>query len=124
MRCPFCGNADTQVKDSRASEDGAAIRRRRACPDFRGRFTTFERVALQWRASLANINDRESLLANPDAIELPVNQIESNHVLVAEIDKACVGFACVQPRPDNDTELDGLFCGSQIVEIRLGPRVG
>jgi transcriptional repressor NrdR len=47
MRCPFCGNADTQVKDSRASEDGAAIRRRRACPDCGGRFTTFERVQLR-----------------------------------------------------------------------------
>ncbi len=47
MRCPFCGNADTQVKDSRASEDGAAIRRRRACPDCAGRFTTFERVQLR-----------------------------------------------------------------------------
>ena len=47
MRCPFCGNADTQVKDSRASEDGTAIRRRRACPDCGGRFTTFERVQLR-----------------------------------------------------------------------------
>ena len=47
MRCPFCGNADTQVKDSRASEDSTAIRRRRACPDCGGRFTTFERVQLR-----------------------------------------------------------------------------
>lgn len=47
MRCPFCGNADTQVKDSRPSEDGAAIRRRRLCPSCGGRFTTFERVQLR-----------------------------------------------------------------------------
>jgi transcriptional repressor NrdR len=47
MRCPFCGNEDTQVKDSRSSEDGAAIRRRRSCPDCAGRFTTFERVQLR-----------------------------------------------------------------------------
>ena len=47
MRCPYCGNADTQVKDSRPSEDGAAIRRRRHCPDCGGRFTTFERVQLR-----------------------------------------------------------------------------
>ncbi len=52
MRCPFCGNADTQVKDSRASEDNAAIRRRRACPDCGGRFTTFERVQLRELAVL------------------------------------------------------------------------
>ena len=47
MRCPFCGNADSQVKDSRSSEDGAAIRRRRLCPECGGRFTTFERVQLR-----------------------------------------------------------------------------
>ena len=47
MRCPFCGNPDTQVKDSRPSEDNTAIRRRRVCPDCGGRFTTFERVQLR-----------------------------------------------------------------------------
>jgi len=47
MRCPFCGFEDTQVKDSRPSEDGAAIRRRRACSKCDARFTTFERVQLR-----------------------------------------------------------------------------
>lgn len=47
MRCPFCGHAESQVKDSRPSEDGAAIRRRRMCPECGGRFTTFERVQLR-----------------------------------------------------------------------------
>jgi len=47
MRCPFCGHDDTQVKDSRPSEDNAAIRRRRHCPECGGRFTTFERVQLR-----------------------------------------------------------------------------
>ena len=47
MKCPFCGNPDTQVKDSRPSDDGAAIRRRRSCPQCSGRFTTFERVQLR-----------------------------------------------------------------------------
>ena len=47
MRCPFCGHAESQVKDSRPSEDGAAIRRRRSCPECGGRFTTFERVQLR-----------------------------------------------------------------------------
>jgi len=47
MRCPYCGSEDTQVKDSRPAEDGAAIRRRRICPDCGGRFTTFERVQLR-----------------------------------------------------------------------------
>src|SRR6201985_575423 len=47
MRCPFCGELESQVKDSRPSEDGAAIRRRRFCPACGGRFTTFERVQLR-----------------------------------------------------------------------------
>lgn len=47
MRCPFCGNNDTQVKDSRPTEDNASIRRRRYCPACGSRFTTFERVHLR-----------------------------------------------------------------------------
>ena len=47
MRCPYCGALDTQVKDSRPTEDASAIRRRRICPDCGGRFTTFERVQLR-----------------------------------------------------------------------------
>lgn len=47
MRCPYCGGEDTQVKDSRPTEDGAAIRRRRICSSCGGRFTTFERVQLR-----------------------------------------------------------------------------
>ena len=47
MRCPFCGNDDTQVKDSRPAEENSAIRRRRFCPACGSRFTTFERVQLR-----------------------------------------------------------------------------
>lgn len=47
MRCPFCGEDDTQVKDSRASEDGSTIRRRRLCTSCGSRFTTFERIQLR-----------------------------------------------------------------------------
>ena len=47
MRCPFCSNEDTQVKDSRPTEDNTAIRRRRFCPSCGARFTTFERIQLR-----------------------------------------------------------------------------
>ena len=47
MRCPYCGSTNTQVKDSRPSEDHTTIRRRRVCADCGGRFTTFERVQLR-----------------------------------------------------------------------------
>jgi transcriptional repressor NrdR len=47
MKCPFCGNEDTQVKDSRSTEDNSAIRRRRFCAACGARFTTFERIQLK-----------------------------------------------------------------------------
>ena len=47
MRCPYCTSAESQVKDSRPTDDGSAIRRRRVCSDCGGRFTTFERVQLR-----------------------------------------------------------------------------
>jgi transcriptional repressor NrdR len=47
MRCPYCASENSQVKDSRPTEEGVSIRRRRICPDCGGRFTTFERVQLR-----------------------------------------------------------------------------
>ena len=65
--------------------------------------------ALQWRASLANPGDRDSLLANPDAMVLTIEQITDGHVFVAERGGVIVGFAAVLPRPDGNAELDALF---------------
>jgi transcriptional repressor NrdR len=59
MRCPFCGHDDSQVKDSRPSEDNSAIRRRRHCPACGGRFTTFERVQLRELVVVKKNNRRE-----------------------------------------------------------------
>jgi len=59
MRCPFCGNNDTQVKDSRPTEDDSAIRRRRFCTGCGARFTTFERVQLRELTVLKKNNRRE-----------------------------------------------------------------
>ena len=60
MICPFCGNEDTQVKDSRPAEDGAAIRRRRLCGQCEARFTTFERVQLR-EITIVKRNGRRSI---------------------------------------------------------------
>ncbi len=67
MHCPFCGFEDTQVKDSRTTEDGSAIRRRRYCTQCKGRFTTFERVQMRElfvrKSSGANrLFDRDKLI--------------------------------------------------------------
>lgn len=59
MRCPFCGHQDTQVKDSRPTEDGNAIRRRRFCPECGARFTTFERVQLRELTVIKSNGDRQ-----------------------------------------------------------------
>jgi GNAT superfamily N-acetyltransferase len=64
---------------------------------------------LQRRASLANEGDRAALLAHPDAIELPMEQIVGGRVWVAESEGRPAGFAVILPRTDGDTELDGLF---------------
>jgi N-acetylglutamate synthase-like GNAT family acetyltransferase len=64
---------------------------------------------LQLRASLTNPGDRDALLANPDAIEVPIAQITTGRVFVAEWNGKIVGFAAVEPRSDGDTELDALF---------------
>ena len=65
--------------------------------------------ALQWRASLANSDYRDLLLANPDAIALPVEHIADGHVFVAQREGVIVGFAAVLTRPDGNAELDALF---------------
>ena len=91
MRCPFCGELESQVKDSRPSEDGAAIRRRRLCPECGGRFTTFERVQLRELTILKRSGrrapfDREKLVrsisiaarkrpVDPERVERMVNAI-------------------------------------------------
>ncbi|MEA3060708.1 MAG: transcriptional repressor NrdR [Sphingomonadales bacterium] len=59
MRCPFCSHENSQVKDSRPTEDGASIRRRRQCEDCGARFTTFERVQLRDLNVLKSGNRRE-----------------------------------------------------------------
>ena len=91
MRCPYCGSLDTQVKDSRPTDDSAAIRRRRVCPDCGGRFTTFERVQLREltvvkRSGRRTVFDRDKLQTSievalrkravaPERIERMVNGI-------------------------------------------------
>ena len=76
--------------------------------------------ALQTRASLNNAGDREILLANPDAIELPLGQIAAGWVFVAERQGAIAGFSAVLPRPDGEADLDGLFVEPKIWRSGVG----
>jgi transcriptional repressor NrdR len=109
MRCPFCGHAESQVKDSRPSEDGAAIRRRRSCPECGSRFTTFERVQLRELTIIKRSGrrapfDREKLVrsisvairkrpVDPERVEQLVNGIvrQLENLGETEIASAVVG---------------------------------
>ena len=76
--------------------------------------------ALQMRASLNNRGDRDALLANPNAIELPEAQIASGQVFVAEKDGSILGFAAVLDRADGNSELDGLFVEPSLWRAGIG----
>ena len=81
MKCPFCGFADTQVKDSRTTDDNTCIRRRRECPECGSRFTTFERVQLRELIVVKKNGDKTMLAVrkrpvNPERVEKVVNSIQ------------------------------------------------
>jgi GNAT superfamily N-acetyltransferase len=76
--------------------------------------------SLQRRASLANPGDRDALLANPDAIEVPAGQIAAGWVFVAEGNGGVAGFAAVVPRADGDAELDALFVEPHLWKRGIG----
>jgi len=76
--------------------------------------------SLQRRASLSNPGDRDALLANPDAIALPLDQITEGCVFVAEREGAVVGFAAVIKRPDGGAELDALFVEPNLWKHGIG----
>ncbi len=100
MRCPFCGHGDTQVKDSRPTEENATIRRRRYCPECGSRFTTFERVQLRELSVIKKdgkkvLFDREKLMrslrialrkrpVDDDRIERIVNSIQRRLETIGE----------------------------------------
>ena len=99
MICPFCGNPDTQVKDSRPAEDGTAIRRRRLCVQCEARFTTFERVQLREiiiikRNGGRSIFDRDKLERSFE-IALRKREVDKDDVVRAinEIVRKLEGYA-------------------------------
>ena len=79
--------------------------------------------ALQRRASLANPGDRDALLAHPDAICIPIDQISEGHVFVAERLGEVLGFASVIPRSDGQAELDALFVEPHTWKHGVGRRL-
>ncbi|HEX6219393.1 MAG TPA: transcriptional regulator NrdR [Sphingomicrobium sp.] len=102
MRCPFCAHEDSQVKDSRPSEDGAAIRRRRQCEGCGARFTTFERVHI-----------RDLTVIKKDGKRQPFDR--------AKLERA-VGHSC-RKRDIDPARIDQLISGVQRQMETLGDEV-
>jgi transcriptional repressor NrdR len=127
MRCPYCGRDDTQVKDSRPAEEGAAIRRRRSCPGCQSRFTTFERVQLREITVLKSDGrrvpfDREKLArsirialrkrpVDEDRVERIVNGIQRR--LETEADSE------VTSRQIGETVMEALRAVDQVAYVRF-----
>ena len=88
MRCPFCGHDDTQVKDSRPTEDNAAIRRRRACPECGARWTTFERVQLRELTIVKTSGEKEPFEREKLTRSLKI-ALQKRPVEVEQIDRIC-----------------------------------
>ncbi|MCB1532477.1 MAG: transcriptional repressor NrdR [Alphaproteobacteria bacterium] len=89
MRCPFCGHEETQVKDSRPTEDNSAIRRRRACPECEERFTTFERVQMR-EITVVKSGERKQPFDPDKIIKSMQIALRKRPVELAEIEKAAM----------------------------------
>ncbi len=114
MRCPFCAHDDSQVKDSRPTEDGAAIRRRRQCESCGARFTTFERIQLRELTVLKSEGRREPFerdkLARSVAIACRKRPIEQ-----ARIDQMVSGIQR-QLETLGDAEIEARQIGALVME--------
>ena len=118
MRCPFCHEEDTQVKDSRTTEDGATIRRRRICTQCGARFTTFERVQLRELTVVKKNNDKvpfdREKLAKSIYVATRKRPIESKVIekLVNEIQRSLEDLG--------ESEISSTKIGQMVMEALLG----
>ncbi len=118
MRCPYCSAENTQVKDSRPTEENAAIRRRRVCPDCGGRFTTFERVQLRELVVVKRSGrkvpfDRDKLLKSVD-VALRKRPIEGDRV------ERMVSGIVRQLESSGETEVMSSVIGEYVMEALRG----
>lgn len=113
MRCPFCGNTDTQVRDSRPTEEHAAIRRRRFCPACQGRFTTFERVQLRDLVVIKSDGRREDFDRDKLArsIRLAMNR---RHIEPERLDQLITGIVR-RLETGGDTDIPSKTIGDEVM---------
>ncbi len=113
MKCPFCGETETQVKDSRPSEDGMTTRRRRFCAACDSRFTTFERVQLRELIVIKKNGDKK--IFDVDKLQKSVELAVRKRVVTAEqIDKA-VSSIVRELETSGDTEVPSSLIGEKVM---------
>ncbi len=113
MRCPFCGNVETQVKDSRISDDGESIKRRRYCPACDSRFTTFERVQL--REILVIKKNGEKRIFDPEKLKKSIEMaVRKRPVTEVQVEKM-VNNIVRQLEVENETEIESSKIGEMVM---------
>ena len=127
MRCPYCMNADTQVKDSRPTEDNTVSRRRRVCPDCGGRFTTFERIQLRELTIIKNTGrkvpfDRDKLMRSVQ-VALRKRPVEPERIerMVSGIVRRLenLGESEVPAKLVGELVMEGLYALDQVGYVRF-----
>ena len=113
MRCPFCGKDDTQVKDSRASEDGATIRRRRLCTSCGSRFTTFERIQLRDLIVIKR-NGKKIQFDRDNILKSMLMSLRKRQANDESIDRAVNGIVR-QLESSGDNEIHSKFIGELVM---------
>jgi transcriptional repressor NrdR len=113
MRCPFCGNLETQVKDSRISDDGESIKRRRYCVACDSRFTTFERIQL--REILVIKKNTEKKIFDPEKLKKSIEMsVRKRPVSQLQVDKL-VNNIVRHLEIENETEIPSSRIGEMVM---------
>ncbi len=114
MRCPFCNNLDTPVKDSRISDDGESIKRRRYCVECDSRFTTFERI--QMREILVIKKSGEKKIFNPEKLKRSIEMAVRKRPISEEQVEKLVNDIIRQLESSNETEIRSARIGEMAME--------
>jgi transcriptional repressor NrdR len=113
MRCPFCGNIETQVKDSRISDDGESIKRRRYCTSCDSRFTTFERVQLREILVIKKNGDKK--IFDPEKLKKSIEMaVRKRPVLEVQVEKL-VNNIVRQLEMESETEIPSSKIGEMVM---------
>ncbi|MCH1568292.1 MAG: transcriptional regulator NrdR [Parvibaculales bacterium] len=127
MRCPYCMNADTQVKDSRPTEENTVIRRRRVCADCGGRFTTFERIQLRELTIIKNTGrkvpfERDKLMRSVQ-VALRKRPVEMERIerMVSGIVRRLenLGESEIPAKMVGELVMEGLYALDQVAYVRF-----